>query len=352
MKISTRGRTLLMLAAGAVAGANLVRATLRRRRVRGKLAVVTGGSRGLGLRIAARLGQRGATVAICARDGAELERAARKLAAEGVVVSTYVVDVTDAAAVRHTMAQIDRDLGAIDLVVNNAGILHIGPATAMTHDDLRAAMETNFWGAVHVADAVLPSMIARGDGHLVNIGSIGGITQIPWMLPYSASKAAIVGWSKGLHHDLAREGVAVTTVAPWVMRTGGPVNATFKGSARRGAFLALALADITPGLAIGADAAARTIVRGIEARRSMVFVGLRTRAIAALEAMMPNVVGASFALLAAALPSSKGDQTGGRGRELAGTLGAAGRTIAERSRSRNNQPSLPARSAPAVIAAN
>lgn len=339
----------LLGAAGVVATAWLLGRRHRNAFV-GKLAVVTGGSRGLGFQIARELGRRGATVVICARDEAELERAAQKLGRAGIDAYHRVCDVRDRERVAKTIAAIEREHGAIDVLVNNAGILHIGPATAMTVDDLHAAMDTNFWGAVHTVDAALPGMLARHRGQIVNIASIGGIAPVPWMLPYSASKAAIFGWSVGLHHDLRGEGIDVTTVAPWVMRTGGPINCTFKGSSRRGAFTALALADITPGLAVDARAAAKTIVAAAARKQALVRVGLASKLLASVFQLAPGVVSGMFAGIAGLLPRSF-THAGDSGQQLARELGPLGRRIAERSRGRNNQPAIePADATPTMQA--
>jgi short-subunit dehydrogenase len=331
-----------------VAGVATALWLIRRRRhaFAGKLALVTGGSRGLGLHIARELGHRGAIVVICARNEAELERAAHWLARAGADVYYHVCDVSDREAVARMIQDVELEHGPIDVLVNNAGIIHVGPATAITVDDLHEAMDTNFWGAVHTVDAALPGMLARHQGQIVNIASIGGIAPVPWMLPYSASKSALMGYSNALHHDLAREGIAVTTVAPWVMRTGGPVNATFKGSARRKAFAAFALADVTPGVAVDVRAAARIVVAGIVARRSLVFVGWSSRLLAAAFGVAPRMVSAAFALAAHALPRSF-TKVGESGRSIARGLGKTGRAVAERSRSRNNQPPLEDASGPA-----
>jgi len=329
----------LWVAAGIAAVAAWMLRARRRRSLHGKLALVTGGSRGLGLEIAAELAHRGAAVVICARDSAELDRAASMLATRGHDIHTRVCDVRARDAVANMVADIDRELGPVDVLVNNAGILHVGPATAMTSDDLHAAMATNFWGAVHAAEAVLPAMLVRHAGQIVNIASIGGIAPIPWMLPYSASKAALLGWSQGLHHDLAREGIAVTTVAPWLMRTGGPINGTYKGSAKKATFTAFALADVTPLLAVDPRAAARTIVRGLLRRRAMVFVGLQSRLVALVNGLAPGAMSTVLSWIASALPRSF-TRTAAQGRELAAELGRPWRAVAERSRGHNNQPEI------------
>lgn len=334
-----RGNSWLWSLGAAAAIAALWARHRRRRRFAGQLALVTGGSRGLGLQLAAELGRRGATLVLCARDEAELERATRLLAREGIDAYAVPCDVTDREAVAAMIAAVEDAHGPIDVLVNAAGILHVGPATAMTVEDLHAAMDTNFWGAVHTIDAVLPGMLAGHRGQIANIASIGGISPVPWMLPYSASKAALTGYSLGLHHDLAREGIAVTTIAPWVMRTGGPINVTYKGSARRGAYLAFALADLTPGLAISATRAAVCAVDGIASRRALVRVGLQSKLLAMAFGIMPGVVSSVLATVVRALPVSF-THGGSQGRALARELGPTARAVAERSRARNNQPVL------------
>jgi short-subunit dehydrogenase len=204
---------------------------------------------------------------------------------------------------------------------------------------MRSAMETNFWGAVHTVDAVLPGMLARHRGHIVNVASIGGVVPVPWMLPYSASKSALMGWSMGLHHDLAREGIDVTTVAPWVMRTGGPINSTYKGSRRRLLYSLFTMADVTPLLSIDPATAAAAILRGIVARRAIVFVGFQARLVALMSSLTPGFVAGALAFATKLLPRSF-THAGAKGRKLAEELGPFARRIAERSRGRNNQPAI------------
>src|SRR5690349_16428372 len=258
-----------------------------RRSIAGKLCVVTGGSRGHGLLLARELGEAGARVVICARDGEELQRAARALADDGIEADARVCDVRSSDAVDAMIAEIEEAHGPIDVLVNNAGLLYFGPATAMTHEDLRTAMDTNFWGAVHCTEAVLPSMLARHDGHIVNICSVGGVSPVPFMLPYTASKAALNGYSLGLNYDLAREGIAVTAVHPFVMRTGGAVNGHYRGDARQGLYEGIALADSNALLSVSARRVARKVVRAIRSRETVVFIGWRTRLVAALQGLAP-----------------------------------------------------------------
>ena len=126
------------------------------------------------------------------------------------------------------------EIGQIDVLVNNAGIIQVGPLDTMTAEDFRRALQTHFWGPLNTILAVLPQMRMRKAGRIVNISSLGGRVSIPHLLPYSASKFALVGLSKGLHSELRKEGITVTTVCPGLMRTGSPRNAEFKGKHRAG----------------------------------------------------------------------------------------------------------------------
>src|SRR5262245_23854009 len=195
-----------VLAAGLVLLA--ARAVRRRRRLwklAGKNVLVTGGSRGLGLVIARQLVAAGAGVAICGRDETTLERAGRDLSASGGRVLAVPCDVTRQDEVDRLVARVTQELGPIDALINNAGIVTVGPAETMTVEDFRAAMNTNFWGPLYATLAVLPDMRRRRAGRIVNVASIGGKISVPHLLPYSASKFALVGLSEGLRAELARE---------------------------------------------------------------------------------------------------------------------------------------------------
>ena len=114
--------------------------------------------------------------------------------------------------------------------MNNAGIILVGPLESQSLASYRQAMDVNFFGALHTTLAVLPQMLARGEGAIVNIASIGGKVAFPYLLPYVASKFAMTGWSQGLRAELAGKGIRVTTVSPGIMRTGSHIQARFSGT--------------------------------------------------------------------------------------------------------------------------
>lgn len=258
---------LWLTAAGAAVwtARTLVRRS-RRVELRGKVALVTGGSRGLGFELARQLVDAGARVAICGRDEVALSRALADLVhgaadrgGRNEDVLALPCDVTVEQEVRALVAEVERRLGPIDLLVNDAGTIEVGPSEDMTRADFDEAMATNFYGALHTVLAVTPGMRARRSGRVVNIASIGGKISVPHLLPYSASKFALVGLSEGLRSSLAKDGVLVTTVCPGEIRTGSPVHAVFKGD-QPAEFRWFTTSDSAPLVSIAADTLARRIL--------------------------------------------------------------------------------------------
>jgi NAD(P)-dependent dehydrogenase (short-subunit alcohol dehydrogenase family) len=256
------GRSLLIGAAAALGAAAVARSIFRRRRhfdLQGKVALVTGGSRGLGLLLARELHDRGARVAICARDEDELAMACDELAACGTEVLALTCDVTDRDQVEEMLAQVREGLGPVDVLINNAGTIQVGPMDEMTVEDYDRALRIHFWAPLFTTLGVLPNMRRRRAGRIVNIASIGGKISVPHLLPYSASKFALVGFSEGLHGALVRDGIYVTTVCPGLMRTGSPRNASFKGR-HRAEYAWFSISDSLPVASMSAPRAARRIV--------------------------------------------------------------------------------------------
>ncbi len=205
------------------------------RGLRGKVVLITGGSRGLGYAIALELASLGARLVLTSRHIDELEGAKANLVAAGNVTAEDVLihasDVSVPSQIQEVIAAATARFGRIDVVVNNAGVILVGPLESQTLAAFHQAMDINFFGALHTTLAVLPQMLARGDGAIVNIASIGGKVAFPHLLPYVASKFAVAGWSQGLRAELAGKGIRVTTVCPGIMRTGSHIQARFTGDA-------------------------------------------------------------------------------------------------------------------------
>src|SRR4051812_1030920 len=226
----------------------------------GRVAFVTGGSRGLGFAIAREFARHGCRLAICARDQDELDRAADDLRALTTDVLPIPCDITARNEIETAILTATDHFGQIDILVNNAGIIQVGPVETMTVEDFERAMATMFWGGVYATLAVLPQMHARREGRIVNITSVGGKISVPHLLPYNAAKFAATGFSEGLRAELAQDGIRVTTIAPGLLRTGGHLNAEAKGN-QEAEFAWFSLGDTLPFAALNAEQAAKEIVR-------------------------------------------------------------------------------------------
>ncbi len=295
-------------AAAGVGGLMAARALWRRGRefdFADKVVLITGGSRGLGLVLARELAQAGARLALCARDPEELERARADLAARGARVQVFPCDVTDRAQVAEWVRVARDHYGRIDVLVNNAGVIEVGPVEVQTLADFEEAMRTHFWGPLHTILAVLPEMKRQRAGRIVNISSIGGKIGVPHLVPYSASKFALVGLSEGLRAELMKDGIVVTTVCPGLMRTGSPRNATFKGR-HRAEYAWFSISDALPVTSMQAERAARQIIAAC--KRGDAEAILSTQAVAAVKfhALFPELSADLRALANQLLPAPGG----------------------------------------------
>ena len=271
----------------------------------GKNVVITGGSRGLGLQIAREAARRGARLGLCARVESELDAARAEMTAGGAVVVTQPCDLRDEASVEAAFAAFTERLGAIDVLINVAGVIGVGPIEALTLSDFTEALNANFLGAVRATLAVLPEMRGRKSGAIVNVTSIGGEIAVPHLLPYCASKYAFVGFSDGLGAEVERDGVRVTTVVPGLMRTGSPPHGTFAGQTKQ-EYALFALSDATPLSSVSVEHAARVIVNAYERGARRVVVSWQAKAALAFKAVAPSLVRRLMALVGSVLPRGEG----------------------------------------------
>lgn len=304
-------RKLALLAGCGLGAAMMGRFVARQRRridFAGRTVLITGGSRGLGLVMARCFAAEGARVVLCARDPEELRRAEDDLRQSGTEVFTQVCDIRDEEQVTALVAAVRERFGHIDVLVNNAGIIQSGPAELMTIEDYEDALNTHFRGPLFMVEAVAPEMKRRGQGRIVNIASIGGKISVPHLLPYSASKFALVGYSEGLRGALRKFGVYVTTVCPGLMRTGSPRNALFKGQ-HRAEYAWFSISDSIPGLSIDAERAARQIVEACRYGDAELIVSLPAKIGVRLHGLFPGLVSDLNALVDWLLPQSGGAGT-------------------------------------------
>jgi NAD(P)-dependent dehydrogenase (short-subunit alcohol dehydrogenase family) len=292
--------SLLARTAG-LAGAGLAaRAAWRRASaidLEGKTALVTGGSRGLGFALANELAGQGARVVICGRDEGHLERARGLLAARGADVRAFTCDVARHGDVQRMVEEV----GRIDVLVNNAGVIAVGALASQRHDDFKEMLDIMLWGVINPTLAVLPQMVERRDGRIANITSIGGKVSVPLLLPYDTAKFAAVGFSEGLRAEVARHGVTVTTVVPGLMRTGSYLHAQFKGDTEYALFAPLAS---LPLVTIHPARAARRIVAAIRRGDPEITLTPLAKAAARANGVAPGLVADTLAFVNRFLPES------------------------------------------------
>jgi len=209
-------------------------------RLSGHVAVVTGGSRGIGKAIASRLAQLGATVSLCARNARALERTASELSANGATVRSQAVDVTNARDVANFIEATEKELGPITILVNNAGIggPGFGPVHEKSEDDWQRVLDTNLKSVFLVSKTVAPSMIARGRGDIVNISSLAGKNTFAGGGIYCASKWGLQGLAGCMAEDLRAFGIRVSLVCP------GSVATEFSGRVLKDPTKALTAEDV------------------------------------------------------------------------------------------------------------
>jgi len=289
---------------GALAGAAAISRLLRSTRAIdfvGKSVLIFGGSRGLGLVIARELAEAGAFVTLAARDQQELERAHADLRARGGRASIVCCDIRDRAQVDAAVEHVIAEHGFLDILINDAGIIEVGPVAHMSVADFDDALKTHFWGPLFSILAALPYMRQRGARRIVNISSIGGKIAVPHLLPYSASKFALTGLSEGLRAELAAEGFSVTTVCPGLMRAGSTYNARFKGQHRH-EFTWFHIADSLPGISIDARRAARQIVEACRHGDPELLITPVARAAVLLNAVSPALTARLMSAMNRMLP--------------------------------------------------
>jgi short-subunit dehydrogenase len=298
--------------AGLAAAAMLTKLRQTKADLTGQTALVTGSSRGLGFLLAREFARAGCNIVICARGESALEQARLALKEEGIRVFAVPCDVSDPAQVEDLVRQANRYFGGIDILVNNAGVIQVGPVLNDTVEDFANAMNVMFWGVLYPTLAVLPQMLERRQGRIVNITSIGGKVSVPHLLPYACAKFAATALSEGLHAELAQQGIQVTTIVPGLMRTGSHLNALFKGQQAE-EFTWFSLGATLPLLSMDAERAARQIVEATQRGETERILSLPAQGLARFHGLFPGITSELSSLInALILP-----QGGGFGTEIA-----------------------------------
>lgn len=190
----------------------------------GKVAIVTGATKGIGRGIAEALAREGVRVCISARKESEIEEAVEALSQlDGGKAVGFVCDVRDHAQVKSLFERATAALGGVDILVNNAGIGMFAPVEEMAPEDFRAILETNLFGVFYCCHEAIPLMKEHGGGYIINISSLAGANPHPRMAAYNASKFGLNGFSEALMQEVRHDGIKVSYIMP------GSVNTEFGG---------------------------------------------------------------------------------------------------------------------------
>jgi short-subunit dehydrogenase len=304
----------------------------------GEVAIVTGASRGLGLELARELGRHSVRLVICARAASALNDAADELRAGGAEVTAIACDITEEPSARLLVDTALSAYGRLDIIVNNAGIIQVGPVANSQPSDYESAMRTMALAPARLTLTALPVMRERGHGRILNITSVGGKVSVPHLLPYCMAKFAVVAFSEGLRAELGPGPVTVTTAVPGLMRTGSHTQALFRGQ-REKEFTWFALGASLPLLSMDATRAARRIVSAMRGRRAEVIFTPAAQIGARGAAIFPALTARVLYAMSAALPGAAetaGELTRGENLrpalpgKLFGKLTAMGRSAARR----------------------
>ena len=311
-------KTVILSLAGAAAAAGalgLSRAANGRRSLEGRVALITGGSRGLGLELARELASHGCALVLTARNEQELTEAATELRSNGARVQTIPCDLTDPEQVGRMVDQARQAFGAINILINNAGTIMVGPVDSFTEADFEEAMNVMFWGTVRPTLALLPDFLASGDADIVNISSIGGKIAMPHLLPYTCAKFAVRGFSEGLQSEVRRRGVHVLTVTPGLMRTGSYLHAEFAGR-QSAEYRWFALSSTVPGVSMEVGRAAKQIVDALIRRDRELTVTASANAASRVHGAFPEIVLHALEWVNAMLPSPSNNRHRLKGHHL------------------------------------
>jgi short-subunit dehydrogenase len=295
-------RSILLLVVLLLALWAIVRAIRTQRfSLKNKVALITGGSRGLGLVLARQICAQGGKVALLARDSDELIRAKTELAGRGGKVFTVQCDLLDSAQIHSAIRQTIDRFGKIDILINNAGIIEVGPLQHMRREDFERSMAVHFWAPYELTSEVASEMRTWGGGRIVNISSIGGKIAVPHMAPYTVSKFALAGFSDAIRSELARDKIYVTTVTPGLMRTGSEGHAKFKGD-HSAEFRAFTGANRLPFASMSAERAAKKILAACARGQPALAIPFAARVLIVAHALFPNFVGQIMKIVNKRLP--------------------------------------------------
>ncbi len=316
--ISTRRRRAAWagVAAGLAAGMLMTRCGRRRYDLRGRVVLITGGSRGLGMALAREFGRRGARLVIAARTLDELARAEATLRDEGLDVHAVQCDIRDATQAARAVEVAVQVTGRLDVLVNNAGVIQVTPLANATPEDYADSLQTHFWGPLALVRASVPHLRrAPGGARILNVSSIGGRLSVPHLTPYAVGKFALTAYSEGLRAELQRDGILVTTATPSLVRTGSHLRARIRGQHEAEARW-FGLGMTNPLTSLSAPRAAARLVEATVIGRAHIAPDARARLGEIVHVLAPELTAAVMALVTRyALPAPSAAASAGILRE-------------------------------------
>lgn len=303
-------QTTRRLAGGALTAAALTAPLFffPRRTFAERSVVITGGSRGLGLALARRLLKQNASVTLLARDADELDAAKTQLVSEipecESRLFTVVADVTECESLDQALAEARARFGQIDVLINNAGAITVGPFNSLEMKDFDEQLNLHVRAVIQATQLIQPHFRQTGGGHIVNISSLGGVMPLPHMTAYSASKFALGGFSEAVASELRDQNIFVTTVYPGLMRTGSPIQATFKGDVE-GEYSWFAAGAATPLQSMSADCAAARILKAAADGQARLVLSAPAKLGSLFHSLFPELFAIAAGVVARNLPQSE-----------------------------------------------
>lgn len=270
-----------------------------------KVVLVTGGSRGLGLILARQLAEKKARVVICSRSREDLEKVTPELSALARQFLAIECDITDREQVDRMITEIEEKMGPVDVLINNAGKISVGPMETFDEEDYRSAMDVYFWGPFHIVRRILPHMKEQRSGRIVNIISVTALVSFPHLLPYNVSKFALSGFSEGLTAEMEHYNIKVTSVYPGLMTTGSHRNIDVKGKYEK-EYEWFSATATHPLIAMSAERAARKIVSAMQGGEKTLTLSFPAKLGKLIHAMFPDLIISVFDLINRFLPDYAG----------------------------------------------
>lgn len=295
---STLAKKVSTYSAIAIGAYLLSKSIMRARRtftLNNKVVLITGGTRGLGLLLARKIAREGGKVVICGRSEESLDEASRDLEKISSKHLAVPCDITDKLQVKQLIQRINAEVGTVDVLINNASTIQVGPMDLMDEEDFQTAMEVHTWGPLQLINEVLPEMKRKKVGRIVNIISVGGIISYPHLLPYTISKHALSGLSKGITAEVNERNIRITSVYPGLMRTGSPRNISVKGKHEK-EYAWFKIADSLPGISMNAEKSANRIVEAMKRGDQTLVLTFPAKLISLLQVLAPDFTISMFKL--------------------------------------------------------